>query len=281
MVTVVTSPWRRPEALIRHAYPWIVVETRQAGQRARAYVGTSGFSYPAWVPTFYPPGTGANDLLAHYAGRLSAVELNNTFYQHPSAARVEGWLSKVPETFRFTVKAQKGGSIRALRSDTEGTVRWLTAPYRWFGDRLGSVLYRVPDPIARDDDALARLLEAWPHPMPLTLEFQHPSWQDDAVHELLRAHGVVLCATDIDGQPFPPDLRVTGPFLYLRLRRERYSSSELEAWARRLEPFLADGRDAFVFFRHDGSGDSALQAVELGRRLRDVGLDHEEDPWAR
>lgn len=230
-------------------------------------MGTSGFSYSAWAPTFYPTGMTAEALLAHYAGRLSAVELNNTFYRHPTLPRVQGWLSKVPETFRFTVKTQKGGAIRALRSDPESIVPWLTAPYPWFGERLGSVLYRVPEPLLRDDDALGRLLEAWPHPVPLTLEFQHPSWQDDAVHALLRAHGAVLCATDLDGEHFPPDLRLTGAFLYVRLRREHYSMRDLDGWARRLHPFLADGRDAFVFFRHDDTGASALQAMELARRI--------------
>jgi uncharacterized protein YecE (DUF72 family) len=49
-------------------------------------------------------------------------------------------------------------------------------------------------------------------------------------------------------------VRLTGPFLYLRLRREDYTPAELAAWADRLEPFLADGRDVFVFFRHDPVG---------------------------
>ena len=35
-------------------------------------------------------------LLAHYAERLRAVELNNTFYQQPSAAKVATWLAATP-----------------------------------------------------------------------------------------------------------------------------------------------------------------------------------------
>lgn len=244
-----------------------------AGQPAgsgsgRLYVGTSGFSYPRWAPTFYPPGTRGDELLRTYAERLPSVELNNTFYQHPTAPKIEAWLAATPSDFRFTVKAQKGGSLRAMRSDPAATVPWLTAPYRWFGERLGSVLYRVPEATRRDDAALAALLAAWPRSIPLTVEFQHPSWQDDAVHALLRDHDAVLCATDVEGDPFLPDLRVTGPFLYLRLRREAYSAAELDAWAARLAPFLADGRDAYVFFRHDETGESALRALDLERRVR-------------
>ena len=37
----------------------------------------------------------------------------------------------------------------------------------------------------------------------------------------------------------PPTIRRTGSFLYLRLRRHDYNAEEVEAWAARLEPFLA------------------------------------------
>ena len=36
-------------------------------------VGTSGFAYPAWAPTFYPPGLRGEDLLRAYAERLQRV----------------------------------------------------------------------------------------------------------------------------------------------------------------------------------------------------------------
>ena len=72
--------------------------------------------------------------------------------------------------------------------------------------------------------------------------------------------------TDTDDAPDPP-LTVTGPFLYLRLRRTAYGTADLDAWAARLEPFLADGRDAFVFFRHDEHGATPAYALALADRL--------------
>ncbi len=245
-------------------------DTPGDGRRGRLYAGTSGFSYPRWAPVFYPPGTRGDALLRSYAERLASVELNNTFYQHPTAPKIEAWLAATPADFRFTVKAQKGGSLRAMRGDPAATVPWLSAPYRWFGARLGSVLYRVPEATRRDDAALAALLGAWPQDLPLTMEFQHPSWQDDTVHALLREHGAVLCATDLESDSYLPDLRVTGPFLYVRLRRETYGSGDLDAWAARLAPFLADGRDVYVFFRHDETGESALRAIDFDMRVRSL-----------
>jgi uncharacterized protein YecE (DUF72 family) len=234
--------------------------------RGRLLVGTSGFAYPDWAPLFYAPGTRAGGLLRAYAARLPAVELNNTFYRQPRPDVVAGWLADTPPDFRFAVKAQRGGSLRALGSAAAETVEWLTAPYRLFGQRLGSVLFRVPDNVARDDTRLASLLAAWPAGMPLTIEFQHPTWLADEVLESLRANHVALCATELDSAP-TPDLRLTGHFVYLRLRRTSYTDEELAAWADRLAPFLEAGSDCFVFFRHDTDGRSALRALALTERL--------------
>jgi uncharacterized protein YecE (DUF72 family) len=128
------------------------------------------------------------------------------------------------------------------------------------------VLFRVPATTKRDDDALGHLLAAWPGDLPLTVEFQHASWLVDETLAQLASAGAALCATDLDDGD-PPDLRVTGPFVYLRLRRSHYTDEDLETWAARLEPFLADGIDAFVFFRHDEDGESALRAERLRNLL--------------
>ena len=227
--------------------------------RGRLRVGTSGFAYPDWAPRFYPPGLRADQLLPAYAARLPSVELNNTFYATPSAARVAAWASAVPADFRFSVKAQRGGSMFALARDPGEPLARLLPAYRGFGARLGTVLFRVPAPFRRDGAALERLLAAWPRDVPLTMEFQDDTWHVDEVYERLRGVGAALCITELPPPPDTPDsdppiVRLTGAFLYLRLRREDYTPAELTAWAGRVEPFLADGRDVFVFFRHDPVG---------------------------
>lgn len=233
-----------------------------ADARGRLFAGTSGFAYADWAPNFYPAHLRGDQLLANYATRLNSVELNNTFYQHPRPERIAAWKAATPPDFRFIVKAQRGGSMRALGDAAEQTVGWLTPPYRLFGERLGSVLYRVPERVRRDDARLLTLLGAWPAEMPLTLEFQHESWHVDEVFSMLAHHGASLCATDLDERA-PPDLRLTGRFIYLRLRRTTYTDTQLHEWADRLAAFLSDGTDCYIFLRHDEHGDSALRAVRL------------------
>ena len=227
------------------------------------HVGTSGFAYPGWAPRFYPAGLRGDALLRHYASRLSACELNNTYYQQPTPAKVAAWLAATPPDFRFAVKAQRGGSYRSLRVDPVAAVPWLTDPLRAFGERLGTVLFRVPDNARRDDAQLAAMLAAWPRDLPLTVEFQDASWHVDEVFAMLGDAGAAICATDLPEDDQPPPLRRTGDFLYLRLRRHDYTPDELAAWAGRLEPFVADGVDAFVFFRHDEVGRGGELALEF------------------
>lgn len=230
----------------------------------RLFVGTSGFAYPDWTPRFYPAGTRAGDLLRFYGERFPAVELNNTFYQRPTAAKVAGWLAATPGTFRFAVKAQRGASLRSLLRDPDESVPWLTEPLAAFGDRLGAVLFRVPANVRRDDARLAALLAHWPRGLPLCLEFQDPSWHVDETFAALAAANATLCATDLPQSADAPTLRRTGSFLYLRLRRHEYSDAELTTWAARIEPFLADDQDVYVFFRHDEDG----RVTEFAQRLR-------------
>jgi len=229
----------------------------------RLRTGTSGFAYPAWAPRFYPPRVRGPDLLRHYGARLATVELNNTFYRQPSPAAVDGWLAATPADFRFAVKAQRGSSFRALQVDPADSVEWLTTPLRRFGDRLGTILFRVPDGVVRSDERLAGLLGAWPAGLPLALEFQDASWHVDEVFGAARDAGAAIVTTDLDTDPEPPTIRRSGPFLYLRLRRSDYRPDELARWLDRLEPFLADGVDAYVYFRHDEVGRGAELALEL------------------
>ncbi len=268
----------------------------------RLLVGTSGFSYPDWTPRFYPEGTRAADRLAAYAARMPAVELNATFRRRPTASAIQGWVRATPPEFRFAVKAQRSSAIRALFGDPAESVAWLTEPLPEFGERLGAVLFRVPAEVRRDgpwvsgdvavaDARLSALLAAWPRSIPLVVELQDQSWHVDETLAALRAAGAVLCTTELppegdegampepgDGRgaadpearttgPEPPIIRRTGSFLYLRLRRHDYTAAEIEAWAQRVEPFLAAGDDAYVFFRHDAVGRAAELALQLKSRL--------------
>ena len=62
----------------------------------RLFAGTSGFSYPAWKPDFYPAKLASKKFLGHYATRLNAVESNYTFRRLPSGSTLENWVNEIP-----------------------------------------------------------------------------------------------------------------------------------------------------------------------------------------
>lgn len=249
-----------------------------SGPAGTLYAGTSGFSYPDWTPRFFPPGTRPADRLRFYATRLNAVELNATFRRRPTASAIAGWVAATPASFRFAVKAQRGSAVRALLGDPAESIGWLTEPLGGFGERLGAVLFRVPAEIRRggpifggdpivSDRRLRAVLAAWPPSIPLVVELQDTSWHVDETFAALKDAGVTLCTTELPEHEAPPTIRRTGRFLYLRLRREDYSATEVEAWARRIAPFIEAGDDVHVFFRHDPVGRAAELALELRERV--------------
>ena len=129
----------------------------------------------------------------------------------------------------------------------------------------------MPDTLKRDDACLRRLLAAWPADLPLVLELPDPSWSDDDVTRAIAAAGATICITERPEDEEPPTIRRTGDRLYLRLRRHEYDAPAIDAWAKRLEPFLSDGVDAFVFFRHDDVGLGPEFALALAAAVERLG----------
>jgi uncharacterized protein YecE (DUF72 family) len=244
---------------------------------AGLHVGTSGFSYPDWIPRVYPPGTPSSRFLATYAARFDSVELNVTFRRRPTESMIAGWLRATPESFRFSIKAQRAAAVRALLWSPVESVAWLTEPLPHLGERLGAVLLRIPAEIRRDgpwcegdvdraDRALRAVLGAWPATLPLVVELQDPSWHVDETFRAIAEADATLCLTDRpDGEE--PTLRRTASRLYLRLRRDDYDAAALDAWAARLRPFLDAGDEAFVYFKHDALGHAAELASAFRSRF--------------
>jgi uncharacterized protein YecE (DUF72 family) len=226
----------------------------------RLYSGSSGFSFPEWKGSFYPADLPQRGFLAHYAARLDAVELNNTFYRMPKPELLSGWADQVPDHFRFALKAPAHISCRIKPATGAGAMAELSRALRALGPRLGPVLFQLPPELPIDLDRLAALVALVPDGMRAAFELRHESWRDPAVHTMLRAAGAALCISDMPERGEPP-MVATADFGYLRLRRARYPKAKLETWLERM--CAAGWQECYVFFRHE---DSAA-APRLARRL--------------
>jgi len=225
----------------------------------RLLAGTSGFSYAEWKGPFYPDDLPASGMLAFYASRLPAVEINNTFYRMPKRETLAAWAEAVPAGFGFVLKASRRITHFKKLRDTAGDVEYLLGAAAALGEHLGPILFQLPPFLKRDLDLLRDFLAALPPGTRAALETRHDSWDEEPVHDLLRDHGVAFVANDgrgegEEGDPSPPEphLLATAPFAYLRLRRPEYDDAALTRWAERL---AAGGwQEAWVFFKHEDAG---------------------------
>jgi uncharacterized protein YecE (DUF72 family) len=218
----------------------------------RALTGTSGFSYKEWKGSFYPSDLPDKQMLAHYATRLAAVEINNTFYRMPKTELVAGWGAQVTEAFRFVLKAPQRITHRERLEGSDESLATFVAAARVLGDKLGAVMFQLPPFFKKDVPRLAAFLELVPADIKAAFEFRHNSWFSDDAYDALRAKNAALVAGDADDSDKSPPLVATADFGYLRLRAPEYSDAGLSSWAERIanQPWSS----AFVFLKHEVLG---------------------------
>jgi len=231
------------------------------------FAGTSGFSYQAWKPEFYPQDLPARRFLEYYATRLNSVEVNYTFRQMPSAKTLEGWLAATPPGFAFACKAHMRLThimkLREAASFTEVFLRSLE-PLR-AARRIGPVLYQFAPSFKCDVARLDEYLPLLPRDMRFAFEFRHESWLANSVYERLGKFNVALCLAESERLVVPKVL--TADFGYFRLRQGDYSEEARAEIAASVERLINDGREVFVYFKHEDDPRGAVWAEELLKRV--------------
>lgn len=226
----------------------------------KLHVGTSGYSYNEWKGSFYPEKLPAKEMLPYYSSKLSAVELNNTFYRMPQPSMVEGWKAQVPDHFRFSVKASQRITHFKRLKDAEAETTFLLNTVGVLKEQLGVVLYQLPPNMKKDLERLQTFIKHLPTDVRAAFEFRHPTWFEDDVLDSLRNQNLALCISDTDDLPVGHIDR-TSDWGYLRLRRVNYSNSDLEEWLKRIG--AQNWSTAFVFFKHEDEGTGPRLAGEF------------------
>ena len=243
------------------------------GRRVTVWIGTSGWSYDHWDGVLYEPGRPPAERLARYGANFRTVELNASFYRWPADAAFRSWRRRLPEGFAMSVKAPRGLTHAKKLYAPEVWIRRIGAGWHELGERRAVLLVQLPPSLARDDARLDYFLAALPEWIRVAVEFRHDSWNADEVFQLLAHHGAAYCV--MSGAQLPCVLRVTGPFVYVRLHGPdhdhlyggSYSDADLWWWAERVREWQADGRDVYAYFNNDGGGNAVRNARRLGEML--------------
>ncbi|MFQ5882750.1 MAG: DUF72 domain-containing protein [Candidatus Methylomirabilales bacterium] len=233
----------------------------------RAYIGTSGWSYPHWRGVFYPRTLPGEAWLNHYVTFFETVELNNTFYQLPETATFRQWYREAPERFVFAVKGSRFIThMKKLQETREASRRFLRR-VAILNDKLGPVLFQLPPRFRCNPERLASFTDRLPTRYRYAFEFRDATWFVPEVYVTLKTRGLAFCIFSLKDLPCPEV--ITASFVYLRFHGPgakyggKYSEEELRVWAGRIRAWLKKGLDVYAYFNNDERGYAVANAVRL------------------
>ena len=161
-------------------------------------IGTSGYDYPEWKGVFYPLDLKRADFLKYYASQFNALELNNTFYNMPTAERLLSYYERSEGKLKFSIKAN-----RLLTHEISFNWQTVAADLKLAltpllnKDCLSAILFQFPESFHYSNDNriyLAKVIQAF-FGFPIVIEFRHRDWIKESVFDGLekRKAGIVFC----------------------------------------------------------------------------------------
>ena len=191
-------------------------------------IGTSGYDYPEWRGVFYPPEVKRADFLSYYATQFNAVELNNTFYNMPTAERLFSFYERSEGKLQFSIKAN-----RLLTHEIDSN--WQTAAEDFKTalkpllekDSLCAVLFQFPQSFHYTNENriyLAKMIAVF-EGFPVVIEFRHKEWIKESVFEGLVQRKASIAFCDMPQLKVLPNTdfknslysQFIGPNAYIRL----------------------------------------------------------------
>ena len=163
-------------------------------------IGTSGYDYPEWRGVFYPAELKRADFLPYYATRFNALELNNTFYNMPTAERLLSFWERSGGALKFSVKANRllthevGRDWQSAAQDFRSALKPLAQ-----NGSLASALFQFPQSFHYTDQNrlyLSALLAQF-RGLPVVVEFRHAEWIRPSVFDGLFERGATLAFCDL------------------------------------------------------------------------------------
>ncbi len=257
-------------------------------------VGIGGWTYEPWRGgTFYPEKWPIRRELEYAASKLTAIEVNGTYYSGFKPDTFAKWHDETPDDFVFALKASRYCTNRkVLAEGGESIQRFVGQGIVELGDKLGPILWQFMATKKFDADdfgAFLKLLPARHEGVALrhAVQVRHESFAGPEFVALCRAAGVAIVYAQSDDYPAIAD--VTGDFVYARLETAvaeepaGYAPAELDRWATTAKEWLAGKepaglpyaandaeatpRDTFLFFISGAKERNPAAAQALIERL--------------
>lgn len=241
---------------------------------ARIRVGIGGWTYEPWRGTFFPEKWPKAKELDYAASKLTAIEVNGTYYSSQKPATFAKWAQAAPPGFRFALKASRFCTNRKVLAEAgESIQRFLGQGIVELGETLGPILWQFMATKRFEADDFAAFLALLPAAqdgvaLRHVVDVRHDSFRDPAFVALARAAGVAIVHTDSPDYPAIGD--ASGPVRYARLMAAReeeplgYAPAELDRWATAARDWARGGSvDAFPLAASDHPAPAAPRDTYL------------------
>jgi uncharacterized protein YecE (DUF72 family) len=262
-----------------------------AASHAAIRVGVGGWTFEPWRDNFYPERWPASRELEYASRKLTAIEVNGTYYSTQKPATFARWRDETPDGFVFSLKANRFATNRRVLAEAgESVQRFVGSGIAELGPKLGPIVWQFAPTKrfdAADFEAFLKLLPAQVGGVALrhVLDVRHGSFRCADYLALARRHGAATVFTDSDDYPSFAD--VTGGFVYVRTMRTETKLPQgctpqalaqiaacCEAWRRGDEPealprieAVPAARDVFLFFISGAKEKAPAAAMGVIERL--------------
>lgn len=251
------------------------------------YIGTSGYSYQDWIGPFYPEGTKAGDMLAHYAEQFNFTEINSTYYKIPNPFMFFNMQKKTGDDFVFTVKLHQSMTHgkNASKQDYKSFIEAVSVLEET--KKLGCLMAQFPYSFYCNQENKDYILNVREQLMDfkLVVEFRNSKWINDDTFTFLKNSGIGYVCVDEPALVGLMDKSTiaAADTAYIRFHGRNsqkwwnhneayerydylYSENELTEWKEKIKGLQQETDDIFISFNNH----FRAQAVMNARMLREM-----------
>ncbi len=236
-------------------------------------IGTSGWSYNHWVGNFYPNNLSKWKWLEFYTEQFNTVELNTTFYRLPMEKTFQNWYRRTPNGFVFSVKMSRYIThIKKLR-ECDDNISIFFDRIKELKEKCPIILIQLPPSLEFKRNVAENFMDGLTSShgnYRYTIECRNLSWFSEDSYRLMSKYGIALCFADTPRYPY--EEKETADFIYIRLHGHEvlyasdYSKEQLETWANKINGWLDNGMDVYVYFDND----AYAYAPKNAKMLKDI-----------
>lgn len=202
-------------------------------------IGTAGWSYKDWVPSFYPKNqSGGFDWLQFYSHYFNCVEVNSTYYTYISPKIVDAWIKKVEDSSDFVFHIKLHQDFTHKRKFDEQNIRAVRYNLDQLrkSERLGGLLIQFPYSYSFDGNSVQHIQKIRDifSDIDCFVEVRHSSWNNNRAYEFFKENDLTFCTIDQPqiGRAIEFNPIITNDKAYIR-----FHGRNVEAWKKSLSNF--------------------------------------------